>query len=280
METDAYTLETKKSMERFREYPWYDVSWDLVAEDTLLDAHALQLELDGEGYPALHFTETQRDLLTDMMQWYFVWDKETMSMTGLGYYKRNTPQSDYYACEAHPWPTINGTAVSYFELYNDPEYEYGLVPCLRNGDEFICLVIEYRGAILRPGAEWNLLGFVHMDTEEISLSEGIRFEMAKKGALPLQQGDTIQFIRYEMGALDTELKEGENGEKYSSFGEPLTYDGTWDIRAEDLFLASGVKPGQGRILTWYLIRDIYQNIHRSGVLFWIREEDGEWGYQY
>ena len=119
-----------------------------------------------------------------------------------------------------------------------------------------------------------------MDTEEISLSEGIRFEMAKKGALPLQQGDTIQFIRYEMGALDTELKEGENGEKYSSFGEPLTYDGTWDIRAEDLFLASGVKPGQGRILTWYLIRDIYQNIHRSGVLFWIREEEGEWGYQY
>ncbi|MBO6270679.1 MAG: hypothetical protein J6M58_09440 [Clostridium sp.] len=280
VEKDASTLETKKSMERFRQYPWYDMSWDMVGEDTLLDAHALQLELDGEGYPALHFTETQRDLLTDMMQWYFVWDKETMSMTGLGYYKRNTPQSDYYACEAHPWPTINGTAVSYFELYNDPEYEYGLVPCLRNGDEFICLVIEYRGAILRPGAEWNLLGFVHMDTEEISLSEGIRFEMAKKGALPLQQGDTIQFIRYEMGALDTELKEGENGEKYSSFGEPLTYDGTWDIRAEDLFLASGVKPGQGRILTWYLIRDIYQNIHRSGVLFWIREEDGEWGYQY
>ena len=170
--------------------------------------------------------------------------------------------------------------MTYFELYNDPEYEYGLVPCLRNGDEFICLVIEFHGAELVDGAKWNLLGFVPMEGAEVSLAEGVRFEMAKKGALPLRKGDTLQFVRYEMSAMDSTLKEGDNGERYQTFGEPLKYDGKWDIRAKDLFEASGVRPGEGRVMTWYLLRDIYQNTHKSGMLSWIRAKDGSWGYRY
>ena len=280
VEAGGNTLEDKKSIERFVRYKWYDRSWDKVSDDTILNATDLKLELNGDGLPSLHFDASQRDLLTDMMQWYFLWDNATMSMTGLGYYHRDTPKDDYYVIKAFPWPTINGTPVTYFELYNDPEYEYGLVPCLRNKDEFVCLVIEYRGAELRDGSQWNLVGFVHMEADEISLADGIRFEMAKKGAMPLKKGDTYQFVRYEMNALEGELKEGENGERYAAFGEPLKYDGKWDIRARDLFEISGVEPGKGRIMTWFLLRDIYQNTHKSQMLSWILEKDGDWVYYF
>ena len=281
VDSGANTLETKASMGRFADYKWYDTDWAGVEESTILDAGALQLELNEGGYPSLHIEEQQRELLTDMMQWYFVWDKKEMAMTGLGYYRWDTPKTDYYVCSAFPWPTVNGIPVTYFELYNDATYEYGLVPCFRNGtDEFVCLVIEYHGEELLPGAAWDLVGYVHMDAEEISQAEGVRFEMAKKGALPLQKGDTFRFIRYELSAMDSEFNEGEDGSRYKTVGDPQTYDGNWDIRCQELFEASGVEPDKGRVLTWFLLRDIYQNTHKSQMLSWIREKDGTWGYRY
>ena len=275
----ADTLDGKKGLERYLSYSWYEPDWESVSTDTLLDPKSLQVELDGEGYPSLHFTEEQRELLTSMMQWYMMYDQNTQSMTSFGYYIWDTPQKDYYRYNAWPWPTVNGSMVTYFELYNDPVYEYGLIPCIMNGEEFVCLLIEFEGEKLEDGAPWNLLGYVHLDAEEVSPATGIRFEMAKKGAIPLKKGDSFQFIRYEMGFLDEELRGGENGSKYQFFGKPQVYDGNWDIRSKDMFELSGIKPDGGRIITWYIIRDIYQNAHRSGMLPWPRLADGKWYFE-
>ena len=275
----ADTLDGTKALERYHSYSWYHPDTAGATEDTLLDPGALQIALDEEGVPSLHFTEEQRELLVSMMQWYMIFDKNTQSMTGIGYYIWDTPKQEYYRCNPWPWPTVNGSMVTYFELYNDPEYEYGLIPCIMNGKDFVCLLIEFEGAKLEDGAPWNLVGYVHLDAEEISPAVGIRFEMAKKGAIPLKEGDSFQFIRYEMGLMDDELQGGEDGSRYKFFGDPQVYDGNWDIRSKDLLELSGIEPDKGRILTWYIIRDIYQNAHKSGMLHWLRFADGEWYYE-
>ena len=80
--------------------------------------------------------------------------------------------------------------------------------------------------------------------------------------------------------MDTELQGGEDGSRYKFFGEPLVYDGHWDIRMKNLFDLSGLEPGSGRVMTQFLITDLYQNIHRTPLLSWMPGSDGQWYYKY
>ena len=98
--------------------------------------------------------------------------------------------------------------------------------------------------------------------------------------MPLKKGDSFRFIRYDLSALDAELAEGEEGARYLYFGDPVVYDGNWDIRLKDIFPASGIEPGGGRVMTQFLMHDIYQNAHKSELLSWLRAKDGEWYYDY
>ncbi len=269
----------EKALSRYLAYDWYNPDWETVPEETLLDPRSLVYKEDAEGYPSLHFTESQRELLVDMSQWYTLFDNNTYTVTGLGSYKWAPPKSDFYRAAAWPWPTINGTMVSYFEILNEPEYEYGLVPVVRNGTDFDCLLIAYSGAELEDGGEWELLGLITAAPEEISLA-GIQYDFAKKGAQPLHEGDTYQFVRYDLSIMDTELQGGEDGSRYKYFGEPLVYDGHWDIRMKNLLDLADLEPGSGRVMTQYLITDLYQNIHRTPLLSWMLGKDGQWYYKY
>ena len=281
IDAGADTAEGQHGIVKYRDYEWYDPDWQAVPEGSVLDGKSMRLILDPEGFPSMSFNEEQRELMTGMTQRFLFFNQKTMTATGLGWYLWDAPKEEYYRCNPCAWPTINGHPVSYFELYNDPDYEYGIVPCIRNGKDFETILIGYSGDFLRDGGECELIGITSTAPEEINADIGvIRFETAKKGAMPLKEGDTFQFIRYDMSALDAELEEGEDGEKYRYFGEPVVYDGNWDIRLKDIFEASGFGPGEGRVMTQYLIYDIYQNAHKSEVLSWPRMKDGNWYYDY
>jgi|GEM_PF-1602490 len=281
VEAEAVTVEGRRGVQKYQDYQWYDPNWEAVPGEAVLNGADFRYTLDPEGYPALSFTEEQRSLLTGTTQRMLLFDSSTKTVTGLGWYLWDAPGGEYYRAVPHPWPTINGQLVTYFELSNEPDYEYGMVPCVRNGKDFETLIIGYGGDFLKDGGECELIGLASTTWEELSFDAGlIRFETAKKGAMPLKKGDSFRFIRYDLSALDAELAEGEDGDRYVYFGDPVVYDGNWDIRLKDIFPASGIGPGGGRVMTQFLMHDIYQNAHKSELLSWLRAKDGEWYYDY
>lgn len=181
-----------------------DEQWELVQNI------ALNVFLDdGEGYIDLGMDNT------------YTWDEEL----------------DLVMDYDHTWISLNGQIVSYYFLdetrSDDGSYEInGRVPALLNGER-VELMLQFTDA----NPYGSVLGAKRIyDAEET--------EQLAKGLIPLESGDTLDFL------CDYYDYEGAYRDSYM-LGEPLVVDGEIEIYNVDV--------GEAPCLVSYCLSDLYNN---------------------